>query len=381
MNHSIFTVSPSVDDKKSLPSAARGQSRQGGMATFANIMATAREKGARNAAATDNSRLVLAGRNPSDVARAHVFGKAQADMRRTNALERLADTMSPDGTSPLALAGGMNTARQLQNMAAMGDISMPENGLRTIRELQRCDYIRTRTVADSARHQARVASLRRRRNRDDDGGEGIGGLSAQFESGSEGIAAIGYDRTGGTSYGKYQIASRVGSMTAFLNFLDEEAPDIAERLRSAGPANTGSRKGAMPEEWRAIAAEQPDRFGSLQENFILESHYKPALEGIGENTRLDVNRLSKAMREVIWSTAVQHGPAGAARLFGKADDLSGAADGGYEKRLIRNLYALRAGQFGSSDAGVRAAVGNRFKKEEVLALNMLGGDGNNRNLA
>ena len=52
-----------------------------------------------------------------------------------------------------------------------------------------------------------------------------------------------------------------------------------------------------------------------------------------------------------------------------------------EKRLIRNLYALRAGQFGSSDAGVRAAVGNRFKKEEVLALNMLGGDGNNRNLA
>ena len=86
MNHSIFTVSPSVDDKKSLPSAARGQSRQGGMATFANIMVTAREKGARNAAATDNSRLVLAGRNPSDVARAHVFGKAQADMRRTNAL-------------------------------------------------------------------------------------------------------------------------------------------------------------------------------------------------------------------------------------------------------------------------------------------------------
>lgn len=379
MNHSIFTVSPSADDKKSLPSAARGQNRQNGIATFANIMATAREKGEQNAGMGDSSRLVLAGRNPSDVARAHVFSKAQADLRRTNALERLADTMSPDGTSSLALAGGMNTARQLQNMAAMGDIDMPDGGPRAIRELQRCDYIRTRTVTDAARHQARVASLRRRRG--EDNGEDIGGLSAQFESGSDGIAAIGYDRTGGTSYGKYQIASRVGSMTAFLNFLDEEAPDIAERLRSAGPANTGSRKGAMPEEWRAIAAEQPDRFGSLQENFILESHYKPALESIGENTRLDVGRLSRAMREVIWSTAVQHGPAGAARLFGKADDMSGAADSGYEKRLIRNLYALRAGQFGSSDAGVRAAVGNRFKKEEVLALNMLGGSGSDSNLA
>ena len=343
MNHSIFTVSPSADDKKSLPSAARGQNRQNGIATFANIMATAREKGEQNAGMGDSSRLVLAGRNPSDVARAHVFSKAQADLRRTNALERLADTMSPDGTSSLALAGGMNTARQLQNMAAMGDIDMPDGGPRAIRELQRCDYIRTRTVTDAARHQARVASLRRRRG--EDNGEDIGGLSAQFESGSDGIAAIGYDRTGGTSYGKYQIASRVGSMTAFLNFLDEEAPDIAERLRSAGPA------------------------------------YKPALESIGENTRLDVGRLSRAMREVIWSTAVQHGPAGAARLFGKADDMSGAADSGYEKRLIRNLYALRAGQFGSSDAGVRAAVGNRFKKEEVLALNMLGGSGSDSNLA
>lgn len=379
MNHSIFTVSPSADDKRTLPSAARAQNRQSGLETFADIMATAREKGAQNVSGTD-SRLVLAGRNPSDVARAHVFSKAHADMRRTNALERLADSLSPDGSSSLALAGGMNTARQLQNMAAMDELSLSENGMRGIRELQRCDYIRTRTVTDAARHHARVVSLRRRRGSNDDG-DGIGGLSAQFESGSDGIAAIGYDRTGGTSYGKYQIASRVGSMTAFLNFLDEEAPDIAERLRAAGPANTGSRKGAMPEEWRSIAAEQPDRFGSLQENFIRESHYKPALEGIEENTRLDVGRLSRAMREVIWSTAVQHGPAGAARLFGRADDMSGAADSGYEKRLIRNLYALRAGQFGSSDANVRAAVGNRFKKEEVLALNMLGDSGNDSNLA
>lgn len=375
MNHSLFTVSASADDKKSLPAAARGQGRQSGMTTFANIMATAREKGVQEAS-VDGSRLMLAGRNPSDVARAHVYSKAQADMRRTNALERLADSMTPEGTSPLALAGGMNAARQLRNMAAMSEVSMPENGLRTVRELQRCDYIRTRTVADGARHQTRTT-----RRRGKDGGDEIGGLSAQFESGSDGIAAIGYDRTGGTSYGKYQIASRVGSMTAFLNFLDGEAPDIAERLRSSGPANTGSRKGAMPEEWRSIAAEQPDRFASLQENFILESHYKPALESIGEKTRLDVDRLSKAMREVIWSTAVQHGPTGAARLFGRADEMSGTTDGGYERRLIRNLYALRAGQFGSSDDGVRAAVGNRFKKEEVLALNMLGGGGNSGNLA
>jgi len=42
-----------------------------------------------------------------------------------------------------------------------------------------------------------------------------GELSAKFESGKDGIAAIGYDRQGGTSYGKYQIASRVGMMKLF----------------------------------------------------------------------------------------------------------------------------------------------------------------------
>ena len=373
MNHSIFTVSPSADDKKSLPSAARGQNRQNGIATFANIMATAREKGEQNAAMGDSSRLVLAGRNPSDVARAHVFSKAQADMRRTNALERLADTMSPDGTSSLALAGGMNTARQLQNMAAMGDIDMPDGGPRAIRELQRCDYIRTRTVTDATRHQARVASLRRRRG--EDNGEGIGGLSAQFESGSDGIAAIGYDRTGGTSYGKYQIASRVGSMDAFLSFLDSEAPDIARRLRSSGPANTGSRQGAMPDEWRAIAAEQPERFGSLQESFIRESHYDPAVAGITERTRLNMDELSPIMREVIWSTAVQHGPRGAVRIFEQADAATSGSGTKYERSLISHVYDIRSGQFGGHSAGIRASVQSRFKEEEAIALNMLDGNG------
>ena len=73
----------------------------------------------------------------------------------------------------------------------------------------------------------------------------LGQLSAQFESGGDGIAAVGYDRNGGTSYGKYQVSSRAGSLKDFLTFLDTEAPDLSRRLRSSGPGNTGSRRGAM----------------------------------------------------------------------------------------------------------------------------------------
>lgn len=298
---------------------------------------------------------VLAGRSPSDLARSQIFAKAQSDLRQTQAMEGLMQSLS-GGDSPLRLARGMGVARHLRSLTnafegKVGNLSMG-------------DFIHTRPTGKRARHAPMPEN------------DGLGQLSARFESGGDGIAAIGYDRNGGTSYGKYQIASRVGSMKSFLNFLDNEAPDIAQRLRKAGPANTGSRRGGMPDAWRAIAREQPERFEALQEAFIRESHYKPAMEAIVERTGLEADRLSPAMREVIWSTAVQHGPAGAARIFDRADNLSGKpTDPAYERKLISNVYKLRAGQFGSSTEAVQAAVQNRFRQEKNLALNMLDGGG------
>lgn len=98
------------------------------------------------------------------------------------------------------------------------------------------------------------------------------------------------------------------------------------------------------------------------------------MEAIVGRTGLEADKLSPAMREVIWSTAVQHGPAGAARIFNRADTMSGKpTDPAYERKLISHVYALRAGQFGSSSSDVQAAVSNRFKQEKMLALNMLNG--------
>lgn len=304
-----------------------------------------------------NSNTVLAGRTPSDMMRMRAFNQAQADLRRTRALDGLIQAPGNNASS-LDIARSMGAATNLRTLAAAN------NGAGFA--LQSTDFIHTNNnVARSVR------SRRKSRSTED---MGIGKLSARFESGGEGISAIGYDRNGGTSYGKYQIASRVGSMGSFLSFLDEEAPDLAKRLRRSGPANTGSRRGAMPNEWREIAREQPERFEQLQEAFIHKSHYKPALEAIQQRTGLNMDSLSAAMREVIWSTAVQHGPAGAARIFAQADNMSGkASDASYERKLINNVYTLRAGQFGSSSSQVRDAVRSRFRQERQLALNMLEG--------
>jgi hypothetical protein len=43
----------------------------------------------------------------------------------------------------------------------------------------------------------------------------VGALDPQFESSKAGPATIGYDSTGGTSYGTYQMASKKGVVQKF----------------------------------------------------------------------------------------------------------------------------------------------------------------------
>ena len=172
---------------------------------------------------------VLAGRSPSDLLRSQNFAKAQADIAQTRAMDGLMQGLS--GGSTLDAARNMGAARQLRSLTR----AAANNGRGFA--LTSADFIHTRNVSRAEGTQG----VKRSRKSAAAAETGMGRLSARFESGGDGIAAIGYDRTGGTSYGKYQIASRVGSMKSFLNFLDGEAPDIAQRLRKAGPADSGSR--------------------------------------------------------------------------------------------------------------------------------------------
>ncbi|MBQ9537452.1 MAG: hypothetical protein IJU79_06685 [Desulfovibrionaceae bacterium] len=304
--------------------------------------------------------FVLAGRSPSDLLRLQTFNKAQSDIKDTQALNQALSFNARGST--LDLARSMGQAQHIRSIMGKGDMFNARLGGAGLGDFIHSSKHRKAKTQKKANHMPALS-----------GSGGIGKLSAQFESGKDGIACIGYDGTGGTSYGKFQIASKVGTMTDFLKFLDGQAPDLADRLRKSGPANTGSRHGAMPDMWRTIAKEDPERFEKLQESFATETHYKPALNSIIQNTGLEAETLSSAMQEVIWSTAIQHGPAGASKIFKRADGMSGEATSpNYERNMIDNVYKIRATQFGSSTEAVRAAVLNRFKKEKVLALAMLG---------
>lgn len=208
--------------------------------------------------------------------------------------------------------------------------------------------------------------------------DGLGRLAARFESGAAGVEAIGYDPAGGTSYGMYQIASRTGTMARFLDFLELHEPRWAARLRAAGPANTGSTGGAMPKVWRSLAKENPERFAQLQQAFIRATHYEPARQAVQDATGLDVKRASRAIQEVLWSTAVQHGPGRAAEMFIRAVKEQSRVGGALnEAVLIRSIYKNRSRSTQGLEGPLREALLSRFWEEQGMALAMLQEVGNN----
>lgn len=224
-------------------------------------------------------------------------------------------------------------------------------------------------LAAIMRHEQAGAGARAKRAKQQD----IGALSATFESGTQGVNAIGYDRNGGTSYGTFQIASKPGTMKGFIDYLHEREPRWAAKLKAAGPADTGSTRGRMPDAWRGIAAEDPEKFGRLQREFIEATHYTPARDKILARTGVDMDEMPAAAREALWSTAVQHGPAGAAKIFGRTIKSIGTErpEREFAEKLIDKVYENRKSQFGSSTASVQASVKNRMNVEKDMVLAML----------
>jgi hypothetical protein len=194
---------------------------------------------------------------------------------------------------------------------------------------------------------------------------GPGRISAYFESGANGPGTIGFDPMAGTSYGTYQIASRPGTMNEFIQYLAEKAPAYAARLRHCGPANTGGKTGRMPAVWQQIAAQDPVGFERLQRDFIEQTHYLPACEAIKERTGVDIATQPLQVQEAVFSTAVQHGPQGAANILEKALKNRKTAS---PQAVVQTIYAERMKRFRSSPIEIRRAVASRLAQEKGMII-------------
>lgn len=170
----------------------------------------------------------------------------------------------------------------------------------------------------------------------------IGSLSAKYESNGN-PGAIGYDRTGGYSYGTYQLAHNNA-----LNFV-QQSP-YAQAF-----ANIPFNSAQFQQRWKQVASQDPQGFAQAQHDYIAKTHLEPIVRRL-QSEGFDVSHMSPAVHDVLWSTAVQHGPG--TKIIEQA--LNTAKD---EQDFIRKVYALRwnnGAGFASSTPQVRQSVYNRF---------------------
>ena len=208
----------------------------------------------------------------------------------------------------------------------------------------------------------------------------IGALSEKYESkGDPGI--IGWDSTGGWSYGKYQLAANTGSLNEFHAWLAQTHPDLDSQLQAAGGA-AGGRAGtdAYKAAWAQVMGTQAG--GNAQSEYTALTYFGPANRRIIGSTGLDTTTRARTVQQALFSTSIQHGAGGANSVFRRALEGLGyppneiTTTNPTDAALIRAVYAERradngARYFRRSTQAIRNSVVNRFHNEEADALKSL----------
>ena len=217
-----------------------------------------------------------------------------------------------------------------------------------------------------------------------------GSLSERYEVGNRGAETIsgGVGDYGGISYGQYQLPSNVAGQLSensnVMNFIRQSPfADDFEGLK----LNSAEFKA----KWVELATEEKtaESFAETQHAYVQHQNYDPLVAAFSAESGIDVNDRSRALQNVVWSTAVQHG--GGTNLLTKALAATGETPANLaDEELIRAIYEERgrvyetdteigekfypAGtlvRFRSSSAEVQQGVENRFESELSDALEQL----------
>jgi hypothetical protein len=195
----------------------------------------------------------------------------------------------------------------------------------------------------------------------------------QFEAGmthpEPGRVSTGRHDRGGVSYGTFQLSSRAGTAAEFLN---------SPEGRAYAPLFANLQPGSAPfgAVWQRIAAQDPVRFEEAQQRFIDLSHYDPEVARARQETGLNLEDRSDAVREATWSVANQHRRHSGDILtpaIQRTDRALSRTDPRYDEALINNVYNVRTTHVlqRNRDPQTRRALTRRYRDERRVVLRML----------
>lgn len=154
-------------------------------------------------------------------------------------------------------------------------------------------------------------------------------------------------------------------------FLGNEGSPWSDEFGNAEP---GSRE--FSSIWKDVAKREPNQFNAAQHSYIKRTHYNTMVNNINKSLNLNLEERSSVLKDVIWSTAVQHGPDN--HIFQRAlkgVNLNNLSDA----EVIKAVYAERGKinkygnltYFSNSSIGMQNSIKQRFKHEMNDALKML----------
>lgn len=170
--------------------------------------------------------------------------------------------------------------------------------------------------------------------------DSLGFLSQKYESdGNPGIISTGQGDYGGKSYGAWQLSSNMGAVDAFLTWLKGENYNFYNRLESAHVKDGGQPKifgENFDNEWKAIAKESYDEFYFIQHKYTKYKYYDDLVARLKNSGGYEDRMSYFSVKNMLWSTAVQHGAYGAYKIINIYKDSLNPYD------FINNIYDERA---------------------------------------
>ncbi|NGU67721.1 SH3 domain-containing protein, partial [Clostridium perfringens] len=202
----------------------------------------------------------------------------------------------------------------------------------------------------------------------------IGVLSEKYESnGDPGCISSGEGDYGGKSYGAWQLSSSLGSLDGFVNWLSGENYSFYTKLIEARALDGGSNCGKNFDiAWKELARNHYNTFYNLQHKYTKITFYDDLVRRLSGNSNMERLMQSFAVRNVLWSTAVQHGAYGAYRIINPLSDISNVEDfisAVYSERGRKNSHGNLV-HFPNCSEAVQQGVASRFRREKADAIRM-----------